>query len=168
MKNVGIVGIGDMGSGLAKNLIKNGFSVIGLDLLEHRKLAFEAMGGQLARDYAEIGRASDAVFVMVMNGTEAKEIILGENGLAASMEKGGAILLTATIKPTEAREIGAAMAGSGIDLIDSPVSGGFPGAQGGSLTLMAAAPADILAKNRRVMEAVSKTIHHVGSDAGMG
>lgn len=59
MKNVGIVGIGDMGSGLAKNLIKNGFSVIGLDLLEHRKLAFEAMGGQLARDYAEIGRASD-------------------------------------------------------------------------------------------------------------
>ena len=168
MKNVGIVGIGDMGSGLAKNLIKNGFSVIGLDLLEHRKLAFEAMGGQLARDYAEIGRASDAVFVMVMNGTEAKEIILGENGLVASMEKGGAILLTATIKPTEAREIGAAMAGSGIDLIDSPVSGGFPGAQGGSLTLMAAAPADILAKNRRVMEAVSKTIHHVGSDAGMG
>ena len=61
MKNVGIVGIGDMGSGLAKNLIKNGFSVIGLDLLEHRKLAFEAMGGQLARDYAEIGRASDCL-----------------------------------------------------------------------------------------------------------
>ncbi len=168
MKKVGIVGIGDMGSGLAKNLIKNGFSVIGLDLSEHRKVAFEAMGGQLAKDFAEIGRASDAVFVMVMNGTQAKEIILGENGLVASMEKGGTILLTATIKPTEAREIGAAMAGSGIDLIDSPVSGGFPGAQGGSLTLMAAAPADILAKNRRVMEAVSKTIHHVGSDVGMG
>ena len=137
MKKVGIVGIGDMGSGLAKNLIKNGFSVIGLDLLEHRNVAFEAMGGQLAKDFAEIGRASDAVFVMVMNGTQAKEIILGENGLVASMEKGGTILLTATIKPTEAREIGAAMAGSGIDLIDSPVSGGFPGAQGGSLTLMA-------------------------------
>ena len=50
MKKVGIVGIGDMGSGLAKNLINNGFSVIGLDLLEHRKLAFEAMRGQLARD----------------------------------------------------------------------------------------------------------------------
>ena len=81
MKNVGIVGIGDMGSGLAKNLIKNGFSVIGLDLLEHRKLAFEAMGGQLARDYAEIGRASDAVFVMVMNGDQAKSVILDADGL---------------------------------------------------------------------------------------
>ena len=147
MKKVGIVGIGDMGSGLAKNLVKNGFSVIGLDLLQHRKVAFESMGGQLAKDFAEIGRASDAVFVMVMNGTQAKEIILGENGLVASMEKGSTILLTATIKPTEACEIGVAMAGSGIDLIDSPVSGGFPGAQGGSLTLMAAAPADVLAKN---------------------
>ena len=78
MKNVGLVGIGDMGSGLAKNFLKNGFSVIGLDLVEHRKLAFEAMGGQLVRDYAEIGRASDAVFVMVMNGLEAKEIIGAE------------------------------------------------------------------------------------------
>ncbi len=114
-----------MGSGLAKNLIKNGFSVTGLDLLEHRKVAFGAMGGQFASGYAEIGRASDAVFVMVMNSTQAKEIILGENGFVASMETGGDILLTAMIKQIEARKIGAAMAGSGIDLIEALSREGF-------------------------------------------
>ena len=60
------------------------------------------------------------------------------------MPKGGAILLTATINPSEAREIGATLADSGVHLIDSPVSGGYPGAQGGTLTMMAAAPDAVL------------------------
>ena len=130
MKSVGVIGLGDMGSGLAKNLIKNGFDTTGIDLLEARMRAFVAMGGTPAPDVAEVARNSEAVYVMVMTGAEAKEIILGDNGLVANMAVGGTVLLTATIKPAEAREIGAAMQGSGIALIDSPVSGGYPGAQG--------------------------------------
>ena len=78
------------------------------------------------------------------------------------------MILSATIKPHEAVEIGAAMQGSGIDLIDMPVSGGFPGAQGGTLTMMAAAPDDVMARARPVLEAVSASIHHVGTKAGDG
>ena len=168
MKRVGVVGLGDMGSGLAKNLIASGFETIGFDLSESRCRAFETMGGQVAASVAEVARNSDAVFVMVMNGDQAKSVILGEEGLVTNMDEGGTVLLTATIKPREAQEIGAEMAGRGIHLIDSPVSGGFPGAQGGTLTMMAAGKADVLADARPVMEAVSKTIHHVGTDAGMG
>ena len=73
-----------------------------------------------------------AAFVMVMNGDQAKGVILPPDGLAAHMPAGGVVLLTATIRPREARQIGATLAGSGIDLIDTPVSGGFPGAQGGN------------------------------------
>ena len=112
MKSVGIIGLGDMGSGLAKNLIKNGFETIGIDLLESRMEAFVEMGGTPAHDIAEVARKSEAVYVMVMTGAEAKEIILGDNGLVANMAVGGTVLLTATIKPAEAREIGAAMQGS--------------------------------------------------------
>ena len=129
MTRAGVIGLGDMGSGLAKNLIANGFQVTGLDLDAGRMAAFEAMGGHPAGSAAEVGAASDAVFVMVMNGDQAKSVILGPEGLISHMPKGGTILLTATIKPREAQEIGAAMEGSGIHLIDSPVSGGFPGAQ---------------------------------------
>ncbi len=164
----GVIGLGDMGSGLAKNLLKNGFECWGIDLKKPRNRAFQEMGGYLADDVAEVGRNAEAVFVMVMKGVEARGVILGDNGLVATMRPGGTILLSATIKPSEAREIGEAMEGSGIRLIDTPVSGGFPGAQAGTLTLMAAAPAETLQALRPVLEAVSANIHHVGTVPGEG
>ena len=162
----GVIGLGDMGSGLAKNLMANGFDCVGLDLSEARMSAFRETGGIPAGDAAEVGRRSDAVFVMVMNGDQAKEVILG--GLKESMAEGGIVILTATIKPREAREIGAALEGSGLHLVDSPVSGGYPGAQGGTLTMMAAAPDEVLDRARPVMEAVSASIHRVGAAPGDG
>ena len=168
MKNIGVIGLGDMGSGLAKNLMSNGFSVFGLDLKPERQAAFTDMGGTLVDDAADLGRRVDAAFVMVMNGDQAKSVILGPDGLVENMEQGGVVILSATIKPHEAVEIGAAMLGSGIDLIDTPVSGGCPGAQGGTLTMMAAAPDELMARARPVLEAVSASIHHVGTKAGDG
>lgn len=168
MKRVGVIGLGDMGSGLAKNLIRCGFETTGLDLSEKRMRDFVEMGGKAASDPAEVGRNSDAVYVMVMSGDQAKAVILGEKGVRSTMAPGSAVILTATIRPAEAREIADGLEGSGLHLIDSPVSGGFPGAQGGTLTMMAAGSKAALDEFRPVMEAVSKTIHHVGDTPGMG
>ncbi len=165
---VGVIGIGNMGSGLAKNLIAGGFETAGRDLLAHRMQAFEAMGGVACGSTAEVARGAEAVFVMVMTGDEAREVILGEDGLAAHMPKGGAILLSATIKPREARGIGQGLDGSGLHLIDTPVSGGYPGAQAGTLTMMAAAPDAVLDRFAPVMQAVSAHIHRVGTRPGEG
>ena len=164
----GVIGLGDMGSGLALNLVKAGFQTTGYDLDRKRLDAFAKMGGQHAASAAEVGRHSDAVFVVVMTGDQARSVILGENGIAAAMASGSVILLTATIRPANVVEIAAALEGMGIDFIDTPVSGGFHGAQGGTLTMMAATPADLLTANREVMEAVSTSIHHVGDEPGMG
>ena len=168
MMRVGVIGVGDMGSGLASNLIKNGFETTGYDLLESRMKALVAIGCRAAANVAQVGQNADAVFVMVMTGAEAKSVILGQEGLISHLPKGGAVILSATIKPTEAREIGAAMEGSGIHLIDTPVSGGYPGAQGGTLTMMAAAEDAVLDKFAPVMQAVSATIHRVGPKPGDG
>lgn len=168
MKTAGIIGLGDMGSGLAKNLLLNGIETHGFDLSDERMTAFVDLGGQMATSVADVGAKANSVFVMVMNGDQAKSVILGDAGLVHSMAKGSTIVLTATIKPSEAREIGKAMWGSGIHLIDSPVSGGFPGAQSGTLTMMAAGEAWVLDENLSIMQAVSKTIHYVGERAGDG
>ncbi len=168
MKTTGVIGLGDMGSGLAKNLITNGFETFGLDLDAERVAAFTAMGGKATKTAAQMGAACDAVFVMVMNGEQAKDVILGCDGLISHMAKGAAVILTATIKPSEAKYIAKAMHGSGIHLIDAPVSGGFPGAQSGNLTMMAAAPDPVLDEFQTVMEAVSATIHRIGQTGGEG
>ncbi len=164
----GVIGLGDMGSGLALNLIKNGFETTGFDLSATRLAAFEAMGGQPAARVGDVGRASDAVFVMVMNGAQVTDVVFGTDGLVNTMAPGGAIILSATIKPSEARALGQRLEGSGLNLIDTPVSGGFPGAQGGTLTMMAAAPDAVLDRFAPVMQAVSANIHRVGTRAGDG
>ena len=168
MQRTGVVGIGDMGSGLAKNLIAAGFPCTGHDLIDERLRAFADAGGRAASGAADVARHADAVFVMVMTGDEAKSVILGPDGLAENLTPGSVVLLSATIEPAEAREIGEAMAGSGVHLVDTPVSGGYPGAQNGTLTLMAAGEPDVLDAYAPVMEAVSASIHRVGTRAGDG
>ena len=166
MTNVGVVGLGDMGSGLAKNLIKNKFNTIGLDLSKKRMEDFKRMGGGGAQSLSDVGKFADIVFVMVMNGNQAKEVIINKDGLIHSLKKNSTVIITATIKPLEAKQIGDAMKDTGINIIDSPVSGGFPGAQNGTLTMMAAGEKNVLKKCNSVMQAVSKTIHHVGIKSG--
>ena len=164
----GVIGLGDMGSGLALNLIKAGFQTWGFDIDVKRMRAFAEFGGSPASAIAQLGRNADAIFVMVMTGTQAKDVIFGHGGLVQSMEKGGLILITATIKPSELTEIAEGLQDTGLALIDTPVSGGFPGAQSGTLTMMAAAPSDVLKRAEAVMKAVSSTIHHVGDIPGQG
>ena len=105
---------------------------------------------------------------MVMTGDQAKSVILGDDRLAANMPKGSAIILTASIKPNEATEIGNALNGIGISFVDSPVSGGYPGAQGGALTMMAAGSDADMEAAKPAMDAVSSTIWKVGDQPGQG
>ena len=168
MKKIGVIGLGDMGSGIALNLIKNGFKDFGSDLLPARQEAFKEMGGSLETSTSDIGKKCDAVFVMVMNGSQAKSIIFDEDGLAKNMARGSTVILSATIKPSEAEEIGKLIKDTGVKFIDTPVSGGFPGAQSGTLTLMASATEDVINKNKDVLQAISSNIHHVGTEPGQG
>ena len=168
MAKVGVIGLGDMGSGLAKNLIEAGFDVAGLDLSEERRAAFVKMGGTAVATPAALADDAEAVFIMVMNGGQVEAVLFGEDGVLETLSDDAAIILTATIKPQEGREIGARVIEAGKQIIDSPVSGGFPGAQGGSLTMMAAAPDALIAAKRHIMDAVSANIHHVGTNPGDG
>lgn len=167
-KRVGFIGLGDMGMGMARNLLAAGFPLTGLDLKPERMALLEKAGGAGASSAAEVGRASDTVFIMVMNGQQVKDLLQGEDGLLAGMAPGGAIIVTATIEPREMREAAALLEGSGLGLIDSPVSGGRSGADGGSLTLMAAGAGEVFAAQQDVLEAVSEKVFHVGEQPGMG
>ena len=168
MRRVGIVGLGDMGLGLARNLVKGGFPLKGFDLREARLALLEELGGVRAASCREVGEDSDVVFVMVLNGDQVEQVVLGSEGLAPGMRAGATIIVSATINPSEVRALEAPLAERGIQLIDSPVSGGKSGAEEGTLTLMAAAQADLLDENRDVMEAVSKAVFHVGEEIGQG
>ncbi len=166
-KTVAVVGLGNMGMGMAQNLLAAGFAVSGYDLRPERGQLLAQLGGSAASSLAGLG-AAEAVFVMVMSGAQALDVVAGAGGLRDVLPAGATIILSATIAPAEARAIEAALAGSRLHLLDSPVSGGKFGAEAGTLTLMAAGAPAVLAENRALLEAVGGQIFHVGAEIGMG
>ena len=165
MKKVGVIGLGNMGMGMAKNLIKSGFSVIGFDLDDKRLLKLKENGGSTATSTVQIGEETDAVFVMVMNGEQVKAVV---SDLATGLKDRGTIILTATITPEEAREAYSIADLEGVAMLDSPVSGGMDGAHNGTLTLMTAGKKSVFNDCIKILEAVSSNIFHVGEEIGEG
>ena len=168
MKKIGIIGLGNMGIGMAKNLIQHGFEVAGFDLRKDCLNALADLGGKPVHTITDVGEISEAVFVMVLNGAQVKEVVLGKQGLIQSLAPGTTIIVTATIHPSEIIELASPLTEKGINLIDSPVSGGKPGADKCTLTLMAATDAAVLKGAQSAMEAVGKNIYHVGEEIGLG
>ena len=168
MKKVGFIGLGDMGLGMAKNLVAAGFEVTGTDLREARVAMLTEAGGKGAASCRTVAEASEAVFVMVMTGQQLHDVVVAEDGLLAGLKPGGAIIVSATVKPSEVRAIETPVAEANVALIDTPVSGGRPGAEAGTLTMMAAAKKEVLEAHRELFDAVGKNIFHVGERIGMG
>ena len=165
MKKVGVIGLGNMGMGMAKNLIKSGFSVIGFDLDDKRLRKLKENGGSTATSTVQVGEETDAVFVMVMNGEQVKAVVAD---LVTGLKDRGTIILTATITPEEAREAYSIADIEGVAMLDSPVSGGMDGAHNGTLTLMTAAKKSVFDDCIKILEAVSSNIFHVGEEIGEG
>jgi len=165
MKKVGVIGLGNMGMGMAKNLIKSGFSVIGFDLDDKRLLKLKENGGSTATSTVQVGEETDAVFIMVMNGEQVKAVVAD---LATGLKDRGTIILTATITPEEAQEAYSIADIEGVAMLDSPVSGGMDGAHNGTLTLMTAGKKSVFNDCIKTLEAVSSNIFHVGEEIGEG
>ena len=165
MEKIGIVGLGNMGMGIAKNIIKNRYDVIGYDLRDDCLKELVNIGGSAANTVSEVGEKSDVVFVMVMNGKQA-EVVVQE--LSLNMKENGTIIITATITPEEIKNIYKITLKHNIEMIDSPVSGGLQGAHDGTLTLMAAAKQSVFDDCEKILKSISKNMIHVGTNIGDG
>ena len=165
MKKIGVVGLGNMGMGIAKNLIKNEFDTTGFDLRNSCLKELKDSGGNVASSVENIGKICDAVFIMVMNGNQVKDVVAK---LSPGLKNDGTIIVTATITPEEIRSAYEIAKKNNIKMIDSPVSGGLQGAHEGTLTLMSAADKNVFKSCKNILTAISKDIFHVGENIGDG
>jgi 3-hydroxyisobutyrate dehydrogenase-like beta-hydroxyacid dehydrogenase len=169
-KTVGVVGLGNMGFGMAENLLKAGFAVRGFDVRQEPRERLAAIGGTGAASAAEAGAGADVVLIMVMDAGQVRDTISGNGGLLESMIPGATVILSSTIGVTAAQEAGQMLAEHGVALLDCCVSGGLRGAVNGTLSLMVGAPEDVFAAQLDVLSAVGdpEKIVRVGSAAGDG
>lgn len=136
MSKVGFVGLGIMGKPMAKNMLAAGVDLMVNDLNQEAVEELKAAGAT-AGTLAEIGAACDIIFMILPSGEISKAVLLGENGIASTLTAGKIVCDMASVTPIESKECYDALAKIGVGFIDSPVSGGEPGAIKGTLAFMA-------------------------------
>ena len=166
-KKIGFIGLGAMGKPMAGNLIRAGYALTVFDVNPRPMEALAAQGARTAADSAAVARAAEVVITILPEGEHVKAAILGENGVLAGAREGTVLIDMSSIAPHTSRQVAAEALARGLRFMDAPVSGGTTGAEQGTLTIMVGGDEALLEAHRPLLEAMGKTIYHVG-EIGMG
>ncbi len=167
MSAIGFIGLGNMGSHMAANLVKAGHEVKGFDVVTSNIDAFVSVGGVAASSISEASSSVDMVVTMLPAGKHVREVYTSAEGILASANPGTLLIDSSTIDVTSARAVAEAAQKSGMQTIDAPVSGGVGGAEAGTLTFMVGGGDETFEQALPVLEAMGKNIFHAGG-AGNG
>lgn len=162
---IAFIGLGNMGGGMAANLVKAGHEVQAFDLSETAVANAQDVGCATFGSAREAVQGADAVVSMLPNGAIVQSVYTSE---VIGHAPAGAILLDcSTIDVATAREVIAAAAAAGYDMVDAPVSGGIAAANAGTLTFMVGGTDEAFGRAKPILSAMGKAVIHAG-DAGNG
>lgn len=167
--NIGFVGLGNMGTPMARNLLKAGHHLTIFDVSEEALKRFEGSQVTTAKSLKALGEVEniELVITMLPSSPHVKSVYCGDDGVLSGVRKGILLIDCSTIDPYTAREVAAAARTHGNPMLDAPVSGGTGGADAGTLTFMVGGEASDFEKIKPVLAAMGRNIVHCG-DAGNG
>lgn len=161
-ESVGFIGLGIMGGAMAANLLKAGFNLTVWNRTPGRITPLAQAGAAVGDSPADVAGRSAITVVCVSDTPDVEEVILGPHGVLHGARSGSLVVDCSTISPQATRAIAEQLGKRGIGLLDAPVSGGSEGAAKGTLSIMAGGTAAHFERARPVLEAMGKTITHVG------
>lgn len=165
---VGVIGLGSMGGGVAKSLLRNGFPVTVCDVRPAVVESFVALGATGAKSPADLAARSAIIVVLVVNAEQVESVMFGEGGAVAAMKPGTAVIMSVTLPPDYAEKLAARLDAKGILMLDAPVSGGEAKAATGEMTVMASGPPATFAVCEGVLAAIAQKVYRLGDAAGTG
>lgn len=165
--NVGYIGLGVMGSAMAANLLKAGFSLTVWNRTASRCGPLRDAGARVSASVADLVRSSDVVCINVTDTPDVEAILFGPGGVSESARPGLVVIDHSTIRPDKSRAFAERLAQQSVTLLDAPVSGGDVGARSGTLSIMVGGDTQAFATCMPIFNAVGKRIVHLGG-AGSG
>lgn len=162
---IAFIGLGNMGGGMAANLVKAGHSVNAFDLSADALAAAEEAGCTPFTSAAEACAEAEAVVSMLPNGAIVKSVY--EADVIGTAPSGAVLLDCSTIDVATAKEVIGTAETKGYAMVDAPVSGGIAAANGGTLTFMVGGSDEAFSRAEPVLKAMGKAVIHAG-DAGAG
>ncbi|CAG9177960.1 L-threonate dehydrogenase [Cupriavidus pinatubonensis] len=167
-RNIGVIGLGAMGNGVAQSLLRAGFTVHACDLRPDVLQRFADAGGVPCASPAELGSRCDVVITLVVNAPQTEAVLFGADGAATTMRPGTLVIASATVPPSFAEALGRRLGEQGILLLDAPVSGGAARAASGEMTMMTSGPAEAYSLAEDVLAAISGKVYRLGNAHGAG
>ena len=165
-KSVLIVGVGNMGGGMAANLLAKGWNVLVRDI-DAKKVEEWVSKGAIDQSI-RVQTAPDlvAVIVCVVEAVQTEDVLFGEDGLAHQLQPNQTVILCPTILPQDVESFAARLAERGIHTIDAPMSGGPLRAADGTMSLMVACPQAVFAQNAELLNALSSKLFNISEKPG--
>ena len=190
-KNAGLIGLGAMGSGMARSLRRAGYQVHVFDVRREAADAFAKDGGVACASPAEVAAACEVVFSVVVNAEQTETVLFGKagagsaavgsagtsgagaagtatSGAAAAMKPGSVFIMCSTVPPAFAISLEARLEAIGLLFLDAPISGGAARAASAEMTMMSAGKPAVYAKCEAMLNAVAAKVYKLGDKAGNG
>lgn len=164
---LGYIGIGLMGKPMVLRLLAAGHEVTVWNRSRDKLAPVVEKGAKAAASPAEVARASEIVMMCVTDQRAAEQVLFGKDGVLEGGAKGKLVVDFSSIAPVSARDFAARLAKAGMGMIDAPVSGGVPGAEKGTLAIMAGGGVEDIERARPVVMQLAQRFTRMG-DAGAG
>lgn len=161
-RRVAVLGMGQMGSGMAGRLADSGHDVIGYDINPATRAALAASGMAMADSIRAALAGREIILTSLPDPRAVRAAWLGEDGLVAMAEPGSLCIELSTIDPETMREVGAAAAARGLDVVDCPVSGSPAEARQGRLVLIAGGERQTVNRAEPILLSLGETWKYTG------
>jgi len=161
-ERVGIIGVGRMGLAMAKHLIRHGYPVTACDINKDSLEKARQMGAAVAATPAELGKATTFVILGVGYDEEVNEVVLGENGVLATLGPGAIIAVSSTVAPDTVKALDAEARRKGVDILDAPTCRGRWFADEGRLLALFGGKPEVVERGQPIYATFASDIAHLG------
>jgi L-threonate 2-dehydrogenase len=165
---VSIIGVGNMGGGMARNLLSKGWSVAIYDVDGVKVDELQRLGAVALRNMGDLTNSSTVTIICVVDATQTRDVLFGSNGIAQAMSLGHTVMLCPTLAPADVEQIANELIPQGVHTIDAPMSGGPTRAADGSMSLMVACADNVFARHQSLINALSSKVFRISEKPGDG
>jgi 3-hydroxyisobutyrate dehydrogenase-like beta-hydroxyacid dehydrogenase len=165
---VAIMGVGNMGGGMARNLLAKGVVVHVCDIDADKTQSLQALGARVAACPAQLAGVAALYIVCVVTASQVNDVLWGEQGLAAQLQPGDTVMLCPTIAPEDTEAVAARLAGQGVATLDAPMSGGPQRAAQGTMSLMVAGADAVFERHQALLKALANPVFRISQRVGDG
>lgn len=167
IKQVAFVGLGNMGLPMARNLKASGMDVVGYEIDSARRNLASESGIDTAASLKEALEGATVAISALPDARHVRSFYLGDEGALATTSEGCLFIDCSTVDVASARDVAVAAVKYGHEMVDSPMSGGVPGAEAGTLTFMVGGPLSAFERAKDILVILGKNIFHAG-ESGTG